>query len=97
MAKKDDKEEYKVPHGKDLASLSDAINKLFKGNISTTANNAEEPGSVTRALSISHFCSSRRHFMQVQVIGSATDFPGLVFHPSFFARSEVEPGSNPMR
>ncbi len=45
MAKKDDKEEYKVPHGKDLASLSDAINKLFKGNISTTANNAEEPGS----------------------------------------------------
>ncbi len=45
MAKKDDKDEYKVPHGKDLISLSDAINKLFKGNISTMASDAEEPDS----------------------------------------------------
>lgn len=45
MAKKDDKEEYKVPRGKDMASLSDAINKLFKGNISTTANNVTSENS----------------------------------------------------
>ena len=47
MARKDDEEKdrAKVPHGKDLAALSDNINKLFKSNISTTAGTIEEPGT----------------------------------------------------
>ncbi len=44
MAKdKDDK--YVCPKGKDMASLSGAINKLFGGAISTMASDAAEPGT----------------------------------------------------
>jgi recombination protein RecA len=42
MARKDDKEEYKVPKGGNPEDLSAAINKYFKSNVCNVASHAEE-------------------------------------------------------
>lgn len=43
MARDDEKsKEIKIPRGKDLVTLGEAINKAFRGNISTMATHAEE-------------------------------------------------------
>ena len=40
---KNDKDEIKIPRGKDMDSLNESINKYFKGNIGNSASNYELP------------------------------------------------------